>query len=91
MPWCNPAAIAQQRTEQVPNQTLLQYFGAHGLRHAFFTRGGCYGTAEWLGVDAIPGKWNDALLTPEVTQLRESGKLAGDGLVGTFIGGRGRG
>lgn len=51
----------------------------------------------WLGVEAIPGKWNEALLTPEIVQLRESGKLGADGLIGedfhwvnrgVFVGGR---
>ncbi|CAN0337091.1 unnamed protein product, partial [Laminaria digitata] len=66
--------------QKVPNQTLLQYFGAHGLRHAFSTRGDCYDSAEWLGVEAIPGKWNEALETEEVMQLLESRKLVADGV-----------
>lgn len=43
-------------------------------------RGDCYDSAEWLGVEAIPGKWNEALETEEVMQLLESRKLVADGV-----------
>ncbi|CAN0463890.1 unnamed protein product, partial [Hapterophycus canaliculatus] len=47
----------------------MHFFGAHALRHGIALRGGVRDSAEWLGVQAIPGKWSLALLEDEVVQL----------------------
>lgn len=63
---------------QIPNQTLLHFFRAHALKYGIAMRGGVKDCAEWLGVQAIPGKWSLALLEDEVAQLQQEGKLGGD-------------
>lgn len=63
---------------QIPNHTIMQYFRAHGIRHAIARQGGCECTAEWLGVEVIPGKWSEALHAEEIRQLISNGKLGGD-------------
>lgn len=75
-----PCDRSVMNTDQVPNETLLQYFGAHGLRYGLALKGGVALAAEWLGLEAIPGKWRQALLSDEVVSLLESGKLGVDGL-----------
>lgn len=62
---------------QIPNQTLLHFFGAHALKYGIAMRGGVNDCADWLGVQAIPGKWSVALQEDEVAQLRKDGKLGG--------------
>ncbi|CAN0189876.1 unnamed protein product [Scytosiphon promiscuus] len=72
---------------KVPNQTLLHCFQAHALRHGIALRGGVRDSAEWLGVQAIPGKWSLALLEDEVVQLSKSGKFGGEDIEQGPLGG----
>eukprot|EP00903_Cladosiphon_okamuranus_P006240 g6125.t1 len=75
-------------SDKIPNQTLLHFFGAHALKYGIAMRGGVNDCAEWLGVQAIPGKWSKALQEDEVTQLRKDGKLGGEDIErGPFGGG----
>lgn len=53
----------------------MHFFGAHALKYGVAMRGGVEDCAEWLNVEAIPGKWSLALLEREVAQLLEEGKL----------------
>lgn len=66
---------------QIPNFTLMVYFGAHGMRHGVSAQGGGPNTAAWLNVETIPGRWKEAMSTPEVKQLFSKG-LLGDNLKG---------
>ncbi len=70
---------------QIPNQTLLHFFRAHALKYGIAMRGGVKDCAEWLGVQAIPGKWSLALLEDEVAQLQQEGKLGGDEVECAFL------
>ncbi|CAM9953916.1 unnamed protein product [Ectocarpus sp. 6 AP-2014] len=62
-------------SDKIPNQTLMHFFRAHALKYGVAMRGGVDDCAEWLNVEAIPGKWSLALLEREVAQLLEEGKL----------------
>ncbi|CAB1119796.1 unnamed protein product [Ectocarpus sp. CCAP 1310/34] len=62
-------------SDKIPNQTLMHFFRAHALKYGVALRGGVDDCAEWLNVEAIPGKWSLALLEREVAQLLEEGKL----------------
>ncbi|CAM9809935.1 unnamed protein product [Discosporangium mesarthrocarpum] len=65
-------------SNKVPNETLLQFFCMSGLRHAARKTGGSEGLALWIGSEAIPGRWADAVSTMEVTTLFENGTLDSD-------------
>lgn len=62
----------------------MHFFGAHALRYGVAVRGGVKDCAEWLGVQAIPGKWVMALFEDEVDQLRREGKLGGEDIERAF-------
>ena len=79
-----PRKHGPARLRQIPNQTLLHFFGAHALKYGIAMRGGVNDCAEWLGVQAIPGKWSLALEEDEVTQLRRDGKLGGHDIERAF-------
>jgi hypothetical protein len=63
------------KSDTIPSNTLLEYYRHFGLKSAIWTKGGHESLGFWLGAKSIPGRWPDAVNTPEVEELIRRGEL----------------